>query len=65
MTPRIGETWVIEHRFSRDLPRRVGQLTQIDGATKPGWLYVGHDGWLLADQWVPVRRIDLEEGVAA
>ena len=63
MTPRIGETWIIEHRFNGN--RRVGEFARIDGATQPGWLYVGHDGWLLADQWKPVRRVDLEYGVAA
>lgn len=63
MTPRIGETWIIEHRHSG--ARRVGELSHIDGATNPGWHYVGHDGWLLADQWRPVRRVDLEDGVAA
>lgn len=63
MTPKVGETWIIEHNFNGR--RVVGELTNIDGAIKPGWLYVGHDGWLLADQWRPVRRIDLEEGAAA
>ena len=63
MTPRIGETWLIERIDNGK--RRVGRLTKIEGAKKPGWLHIGFDSWLLADQWKPVRRIDLEDGVAA
>jgi len=63
MNPKPGETWIIEHRFNGNV--RVGEYAVINGATQPGWLFIGGDGWLLADQWKPVRRIDLEEGRAA